>query len=115
MKPTEINEFMNNLNAGLFSAQVAQALSDVAAGVVEHGKKGKVVLSFEISQIAQSHQVKINHKLDFVQPTKRGQKREDSALDTPMHVTADGLVLFLSNPTRQLFSRDDAPVTARAV
>lgn len=115
MKATDLNEFMNNLNAGVFSAQVAQALSDVSAGVVEHGKKGKVTLTFEISQIAQSHQVKINHKLDFAQPTKRGQKREDSALDTPMHVTANGLVLFLSDPTAQLFSRADAPVTAQAV
>ena len=54
--------------------QVAVALSSVAAGVVEHGKKGKVTLSFDISQIGESHQVKITHKLDFAQPTKRGQK-----------------------------------------
>lgn len=58
MKPTDVTEFLNNLNAGVFAQQVAVALSSVAAGVVEHGKKGKVTLSFDITQIGESHQVK---------------------------------------------------------
>lgn len=115
MKPTDVTDFLNNLNAGVFAQQVAVALSSVAAGVVEHGKKGKVTLSFDITQIGESHQVKITHKLDFAQPTKRGQKREDTALDTPMYVTANGLELFVSNPTDQLFTREQAPVVAKSV
>lgn len=114
MKPTDVTVFINNLNAGVFSQQVAVALSAVAAGVVEHGKKGKVVLTFDMSQIGESNQVKINHKLDYQQPTKRGTKREDTALDTPMYVTSKGLELFMTDPTGQLFTPEQAPVTARS-
>lgn len=113
MKATDTTEFLGSLNAGVFAQQVGRALSDVAAGVVDHGKKGKVVLTFELSQIGESNQVKINHKLDFAQPTKRGTKREDTALDTPMYVTANGIELFQNDPTAQLFSKQDAPVAAR--
>lgn len=115
MKSTDTNEFINSLNAGVFASQLGRALSDVAGGVVGHGKKGKVIITLDISQIGESNQVKINHKLDFVVPTKRGSKREDTALDTPMYVTENGLELFQNDPTKQLFSREDAPVKAREV
>ena len=113
MKATDTSEFINSLNAGVFADQVGRAISDVAAGVVDHGKKGKVVISLELSRIGESNQVKINHKLDYTAPTKRGSKREDTALDTPMYVTSDGVVLFQTNPTDQLFKKEDTPVPAR--
>ena len=113
MKATDTSEFINSLNAGVFADQVGRAISDVAAGVVDHGKKGKVVISLELSRIGESNQVKINHKLDYTAPTKRGSKREDTALDTPMYVTPDGVVLFQTNPADQLFKKEDTPVPAR--
>jgi len=79
MKATEPGDFIANLNAGVFANQMGRALSDVAAGVVEHGKKGKVVITLDIAQIGESHQVEITHKLDFLTPTKRGSKREDTS------------------------------------
>lgn len=115
MKPTDVNAFLNDLNAGVFVQQFARALSDVAAGVVEHGKKGQVKITLDLSQIGESHQVKITHTLDYTQPTKRGRKREDTALDTPMHVTPSGLSLFAQDPTAQLFNQQQAPVRAQAV
>lgn len=113
MKTTDLSEFLGSLNAGVFAQQVGRALSDVGAGVIDHGKKGKVVITLELSQIGESNQVKVNHKLDFVQPTKRGSKREDTALDTPMYVTANGIELFQTNPTGQIFKPEETPVTAR--
>lgn len=113
MKPTDTPEFINSLNAGIFAQQVGRALSDVAAGVIDHGKQGQVVLTFKLKQIGQSNQVAITHTLDFVQPTKRGKKREDVSLDTPMYVTECGVVLFQTDPTGQLFNKDQAPVKAR--
>jgi len=115
MKATDITEFLNSCNSGVFAAQVGRALSDVAAGVIDHGKKGKVVLTFELSQIGESNQVKINHKLDFAQPTKRGTKREDTAVDTPMYVGPNGIELFQNDPTAQLFNKQDTPVRAQEV
>ena len=113
MKATDPGEFIANLNAGVFANQLGKALSAVAGAVVDHGKKGQVKVTFDISQIGESHQVKIAHKLEFTEPTKRGSRREDTALETPMFVTEDGLQLFANNPTGQLFKKDDAPVVAR--
>lgn len=113
MKPTDPGEFIANLNAGVFANQMAKALSAVAGAVVDHGKKGQVKVTFDLSQIGESHQVKIAHKLEFTEPTKRGSRREDTALETPMFVTESGLQLFADNPSGQLFKKDDAPVLAR--
>ena len=113
MKATDTSEFIASLNAGVFAQQVGTALSAVAAGVVEFSKQGEVTLKFTLKQIGQSNQVAITHTLDFVEPTKRGKRREDTTLDTPMYVTANGLELFQNDPTAQLFKKEDAPVIAR--
>lgn len=113
MKATDTPEFINSLNAGVFSQQVGRALSDVAAGVVDNGKVGQVVLTFKVKRIGESNQVTITHTLDYTQPTKRGKKREDTSLDTPMYVTPEGVTLFQTNPTDQLFNKEQAPVKAR--
>jgi len=103
MKPTDTTEFFNHLNAGVFSEQIGRALSDVAAGVVDHGKKGKVIITLEMSPIGETAQIKIAHKLDYVQPTKRGSKREDTALETPMYVTPDGIEPFQRTGNLDMF------------
>lgn len=113
MKPTDTNEFLNSLNAGVFAQQLGRALSDVAAGVVEYGKQGQVIVTFKLKQIGQSHQVNVSHTLDYVEPTKRGKRREDITTETPLYVTEQGLELFLTTPTAQLFTKEDAPVVAR--
>jgi hypothetical protein len=113
MKATDTNDFFNSLNAGVFAQQIGQALSNVAAGVIDHGKAGQVTITLKMKQIGQSNQVAVSHTLDFQQPTKRGKLREDSTLDTPLYVTPDGLTLFQNNPTSQLFDKADTPVHAR--
>lgn len=55
MKATDATEFLNSLNGGVFVQQLGRALSDVGAGVVDHGKKGKVVITLELSQIGESN------------------------------------------------------------
>lgn len=113
MKATDTNDFFNSLNAGVFSQQIGRALSDVAAGVVDHSKQGEVTIKLKFKQIGQSNQVAISHTLEYAQPTKRGKVREDITLDTPLYVTAEGLTLFQNDPTAQLFKSEDTPVVAR--
>ncbi|MCY1287525.1 hypothetical protein D9M70_365220 [compost metagenome] len=113
MKPTDINDFFASLNAGVFAQQMGRALTDVGGAVTEFGKKGKVVITLEFSQIGESNQVKVNHKLNYQVPTKRGSRSEDTALDTPLYVTPNGLELFQTDPTAQLFQSKDTPVPAR--
>ncbi|CAI8989422.1 MULTISPECIES: hypothetical protein [Pseudomonas syringae group] len=76
MKPTDTAEFIGELNAGVFADQIGHALSEVAAGVVDNKKVGTVTLTFSLKQIADSHQVTVNHKLAYKVPTKRGSRKQ---------------------------------------
>ncbi|EMV9185855.1 hypothetical protein AADU03_004740 [Escherichia coli] len=113
MKKTDVADFLGSLNAGVFANQIGAALSDVGSGVVEFGKKGKVTITLEMSRVGESNQVNISHRLDYKVPTKRGSRSEDTALDTPMYVTPEGLELFQTNPTAQLFKESETPVHPR--
>ncbi len=108
---TDTAEFLEELNGGAFASQIGHALSEVAAGVVDHGKAGKPVITLDFSQIGESHQVKIKHKLDYKVPTKRGTRSENTSLDTPMHVGTGDRVTLFAEKHHQLFGRDDAPIS----
>jgi hypothetical protein len=110
---TDTAEFLEELNGGAFASQIGHALSEVAAGVVDHGKVGKLVITLDFSQIGESSQVKIKHKLDYKVPTKRGTRSENTSLDTPMHVGSGGKITLFAEKHDQLFSRDQAPITPR--
>lgn len=117
MKQTDTTEFFNELNGGTFAGQIGHALSEVAAGVVDTGKAGKVIITLDLKQVGESSQVAIKHKLDFVTPTKRGNKREHTTTDTPMHVGSGGrITLFPEEPMpKQLFNRESAPIPFQKV
>ena len=50
-KPTDTTEFLQELNGGAFASQIGHALSEVAAGVVDHGKAGKITITLDLSLI----------------------------------------------------------------
>ena len=74
------------------------------------------MITLDFSQIGESSQVKIKHKLDYKVPTKRGSRSENTALDTPMYVGEGGkLTLFPEAPgAAQLFNLDQAPIHAKS-
>ena len=111
--PTDTAEFLEELNGGAFAGQIGHALSEVASGVVNHGKAGKLVITLDFNQIGESHQVKIKHKLDYKVPTKRGTRSENTSLDTPMYVGEGGNLTLFQEKHDQLFSRDAAPIKPR--
>lgn len=45
---TDMSDLLGQLNAGVFEQQVNRVMSDLAANVVTHRKKGKVVPTFTI-------------------------------------------------------------------
>ena len=113
-KPTDTAKFFDDLNGGAFISQIGHALSEVASGVVDHGKPGKLVITLDLTQIGESSQVKIKHKLDYKVPTKRGTRSENTCLDTPMHVGTGGNITIFPEKHDQLFTREEAPITPRA-
>ena len=111
--PTDTAEFLEELNGGAFASQIGHALSEVAAGVVDHGKVGKLIITLDLSQIGQSSQVKIKHKLAYKVPTKYGEINENTSLETPMHVGSGGKITLFAEKHDQLFTREEAPIKPR--
>jgi len=92
---TDFQTLVGDLNAGVFAQQVGRALSDVASGVVDTNKKGRVTLTFDIKRIGESAQVNITHRLQFERPTRRGKASEVTSNDTPMYVGPRGVLSLM--------------------
>lgn len=106
---TDVLAFIADLEAGVFETMISSALSDVAAGVIDHDGKGHVTLKFDISRIGNSNQVMIGHKISYSTPTINGKQSEESTTKTPMYVGAGGsLTLFLQGQN-QMFTKLGAP------
>lgn len=88
--PTDIGQFIGELNGGVFDEQVSLLLSTVSAAVIDHRKVGQVQLTFNIKQVGESHQVTVSHELKFKQPTARGAIIQNDLTDTIMHVGVGG-------------------------
>ncbi|MEQ0924069.1 hypothetical protein ABLT40_09750 [Acinetobacter schindleri] len=89
-KPTDVSDFIGELNAGVFEKQLGAVLSDVASGVVANGKQGEVTIKLKIKQISDTSQVNISHSLDYKTPTSKGHRSELVEGATPMHVLHGG-------------------------
>lgn len=89
-KPTDVSDFIGELNAGIFEKQLGAVLSDVAAGVIANGKQGDVTIKLKIKQISDTSQVNISHTLDYKTPTSKGHRTELVEGATPMHVIHGG-------------------------
>ncbi|HEX8594217.1 MAG TPA: hypothetical protein VF682_13195 [Pseudomonas sp.] len=111
--PTDTTEFLDELNGGAFASQIGHALSEVASGVVEHGKAGKLVISLDFTQVGESTSVKIKHKLEYKVPTKRGNRSENTSQETPMSVGSGGKITLFAEKHDQLFTREQAPIHPR--
>jgi hypothetical protein len=94
-KPQSVSELLEDLDAGVFAQKVTTAVAEAALGVVHTGKKGKVVLTFDLARIGDANQVQLTHGLKYVKPTSKGKVIEEDTTSTPLHVGPRGhLTLF---------------------
>lgn len=98
-KPTDVSNFMGDLNAGIFEKQLGAVLSDVASGVVMNGKQGEVTIKLKIKQISDTQQVNISHAIDYKTPTAKGHRTELTEGATPMHVLKGGCISLMPERT----------------
>lgn len=98
-KPTDVSNFMGDLNAGIFEKQLGAVLSDVASGVVMNSKQGEVTIKLKIKQISDTQQVNISHSIDYKTPTAKGHRTELSEGATPMHVLKGGCISLMPERT----------------
>jgi hypothetical protein len=98
---TDFSGLLGELNGGVFEQQLNRALSDVAANVCTCGKDGEVVITLKVTQIADSSQISLKHKLKYTVPKLRGKVTEEHETETPLHVGRGGkLTLFPNAQTR---------------
>lgn len=100
---TNVTKFIEELDAGVFEEKLSRALSEVAAGVIDHNKPGKVTVTLDLKRIGDSYQVAVDHKLAFVRPTARGKVTEENSTKTPMHVGKQGRLSLFPEDQTQMF------------
>lgn len=101
---TNIEEFLAELDAGVFAQKLSRALSDVAMNVCTNERKGKVAVEFDI-QMTSSSQVKITHTIKSAKPTRRGEATEKDTTQTVMHVNSGGRMTFFPENQHQMFTK----------
>lgn len=106
---TNVEQFISDLDGGVFQEKLSRALSDVAASVMDFEKAGEVNLKFSIKRIGSS-QVNVSHKLSYKHPTKRGEKSENDITATPMHICKGGEMSFFPKDQGQLFTKQGDPI-----
>nr|DAY29036.1 MAG TPA: hypothetical protein [Bacteriophage sp.] len=91
MAKTNVHEFLEDLDAGIFENKLATALSEVALGVLSNDKQGTVKVEFTLKKMdSDNPSVQIQHKLSYIKPTKRGKSSEEDTTATPMYVHKGG-------------------------
>lgn len=104
-KQTDVHEFIGDLDGGVFEEKVSRAISDVAGAVIDHSEKGKISIELEFSQIGNSGQVMIKHKLYYSRPTSKGKIGEENTTKTPMYVGPKGKVTLFPEGQAQMFTK----------
>lgn len=102
---TDVREFIRDLDGGVFEAKLSTTLSDVAASVIDHGAKGKVVITLDMERIGTSYQCVIKQTLKYVRPTAKGGIQETNTTETPMYVGRGGKLSLLQEDQGQLFTK----------
>lgn len=107
VRRTDFTELLPEMDGGVLAQQVGIALSEVAAGVINTGRKGHVTIRFNIKRIAESRSVQIDHQLAYEEPTPKGQRTEKRTTSTPMYVGANGRLTLFPESQPPLFDQGD--------
>lgn len=107
--PTNVTEFIHDLEGGIFENKLAHILSDVALHTLECGEKnkqGKVTIVFSMSRLAgTTQQVSIDHKIEFSKPTPTGKMSEETTTTSVMHVHKGGNLNVFPENQLQMFDK----------
>lgn len=114
-RPSDLQEVFSDLDGGVFKEKIESILSIVSGAVIAHGKKGKIQINLDISQISNSHQVNIDHELKYTQPKERGQITETDKQSTPMSVNKGGKLTLFPEDQMQMFGRNGEPTTHHTI
>lgn len=90
---TDFGLILQDLDGGVFESKLGALLSAAALAVVlpdTSSNKAKITIELELSQVGNSSQVIMAHKIKAVQPTRRGKTTEEDTTETPLFVARGG-------------------------
>lgn len=105
--PYNFIETLEEFDAGTFSGKLSRAVADVSLGVMtngDKGKKGKIVITLDISRVGETSQVNIDHTVAYSKPTKRGKSSEEDTTATVMYVGRGGTLSVVPRTQGNLFA-----------
>ncbi len=108
---TDLPQFINDLDGGVFAEKVARALSDVAAGVIDFNEKGELNIKLKMARIGNSYRVGVKHELNYKVPESNGSYSQVNTTESVMHVNAGGRMSVFPENQNQLFTRSGEPET----
>jgi hypothetical protein len=103
-KQPDFGATLQELDAGILLSKLSKATAQVALGVIEHNKKGKIVLTIDMERIGESAQVNVKHQIQYQRPTLRGQAIEKDITQTPMHVNKHGALSVQPDMQMDIFN-----------
>ncbi|MCE0760704.1 hypothetical protein LWH94_16045 [Marinobacter sp. G11] len=106
---TDLPQFINDLDGGVFAEKVSRALSDVAAGVIDHDGKGELNIKLKLERIGNSYRVGVKHALTYKVPEANGSYSQENTTESVMHVNTGGRMSMFPENQSQLFTRKGEP------
>ncbi len=103
---TDVTQFISDLDGGQLEHKLSVALSKVAAASVDNCRVGEVSLKLKISVIPGTHQVRVEHHLEFKAPTESGHTSEKEARASVMHVGPYGAMTLAQPPLPGMQQRE---------
>lgn len=100
---TDVNEFLSDLDAGIFERKLSVALSQAAAAVTDHDKVGEVTVKFQLKKVPGTSQVTCTHLLTYQRPTSSGKVREEDKRSTVLHVGKFGRLSLVPETQTDMF------------
>ena len=94
---TNLEDFFNSLAAGVQRKILENVLTKTAKGVLTHGakgRKGKIIIEISMARLNDEDEnlgLKVESKLSFQTPTKRGDSSENENRESVMYLTPTGL------------------------
>lgn len=107
---TDLDHFLNTLDAGTVRESLEHLLSHVSANVIDQSRKGQIVLTIDLERIDESYMVKARSKLKYTHPTgKQGERSETAISTTPYYVGQRGKLTFTPDTQGdlKLFGQDE--------
>ena len=109
-KPTKVSDFISNLGAGVTEQIISKVLSDAAVAVlVLDGKKSAdVKLKLKLSKMSEDSDVgvKIDAKVSYKIPTKRGDKTENETRESVFFLDPQKGLIYTPPKRKEAYQND---------